>query len=54
MKSTKICMERTLDITITVSPEDCVTARVRGSRRLTYPTASVDVVLDLVTLVREL
>lgn len=33
--------------------EDCATVRVRGSRSLTYPIASVDVVFDLVTLIRK-
>lgn len=54
MKSTIIRMERTPDVTITVNVEDCVTVRLRGSKSLAYPTASVNVVLDLVTLRREL
>lgn len=54
MKSTKIHIERTPDVTITVNAEDYLTVRLRGSKSLAYPTASVNVVLDLVTLRREL
>lgn len=43
-------MERTPDVTITVTLEYSATVRSRGSKSLTYPTASVDIVLDLVIL----
>lgn len=51
MKSTKKkCMERTSDVTITVNLEYSATVRSRGRKSLTYPIASLDIVVYLVIL----